>query len=75
MPSNSSSGDLGDGVEALVGYGYLHNLISIDEIIEIVESILKEPDFAELGNRKIEREAMTVAFKKVIIEIIERMKL
>ena len=74
MPSNSSSGDLGDGVEALIGYGYLHGLITIDELTEIVESILKQSDFADLSDRKVEREAMIEAFKKVMLEIMERMK-
>ncbi|MGC9778069.1 MAG: hypothetical protein HZR80_02380 [Candidatus Heimdallarchaeota archaeon] len=74
MPSNSSSGDLGDGVEALIGYGYLHGLITIDELTEIVESTLKRSDFADLSDRKVEREAMIEAFKKAMLEIMERMK-
>ena len=73
MPSNSSSGDLADGAEALIGYCYLNNLFSLEELIAKLESILRAYTKEKLTERKFEKEIMTESFGKLLEEIKQRL--
>ena len=73
MPSSISSGDLGDGVEALVGYAYLKEIMSIEEMVELIEEDMKHLSYEELSYRSSERTLMAVAFERIILEIVSRL--
>jgi len=73
MPSNSSGGDLADGAEALIGYCYLNNLFSLEELISKLESFLRDYDKEKLTDRKFERIIMTESFRKLLEEIKQRL--
>lgn len=73
MPSSVSSGDLGDGAEALIGHAYLKNILTIDEMVEIIISVMQAKTLEEISYRSNERLLMTEAFEKLLLEIVERM--
>jgi len=73
MPSSVSSGDLGDGVEALVGYAYLENILTIDEMVEIIDKEMQKKSIEELSYRSNERVLMAIVFEKILLEIVDRM--
>lgn len=74
MPSNSSSGDLGDGAEALIGYASLNNIMSIDGMVEIVQNKMKIRTLEEISYRSNEKKLMAEVFEELLIEIVEKMK-
>jgi hypothetical protein len=73
MPSSSSAGDLGDGIEALIGYVYLHDIMSLEEMTTVMSSYLGNIDDELLEDRSIEREIMTESFRVLVNEIITRL--
>jgi hypothetical protein len=73
MPSSSSAGNLGDGIEALIGYAYLHDIMSLKEMTTTISSYLKNIDEQLLEDRSAERELMTESFIILIKEIIDRL--
>ncbi|MFW9923831.1 MAG: ribonuclease III family protein [Candidatus Thorarchaeota archaeon] len=74
MPSSSSAGDIGDGAEALVGYAYLNDLLTLKEMELIIMKIMVEKGFNENYTRNQEREIMQLSFEKLIEEILQRIK-
>ena len=52
MPSSSSSGKLGDGIEALIGYVYLNNIMSLEEEIIIKRIMFFKPQFRKIRRKK-----------------------
>ncbi|MBN1328753.1 MAG: hypothetical protein JXA54_04695 [Candidatus Heimdallarchaeota archaeon] len=74
MQSSSSSGDLGDGAEALLGYAYLKEIMNIEEMVILVISYLETVPKENLVDRSKERENMTNSFVRLIEEITERIK-
>jgi len=74
MPSSSPAGDVGDGAEALIGHSYLSGLFTIDELVTILESSIHTYDLEAFEKRSKEREIMTKAFTKLLLEIIEQIK-
>ena len=73
MPSSSSAGNLGDGIEALIGYVYLHDIMSLEEMTSIIASYFGNVDEKLLEDRSNEREFMTESFIVLIKEIITRL--
>ena len=73
MPSSSSAGDLGDGIEALIGYVYLQEIMSLEEMTTTITSYLRGIDVELLEDRSIDRDLMTESFKALIKEIITRL--
>ena len=73
MPSSISSGDLGDGVEALIGHAFLIKIMTIDEMVEIIVSVMQTKKLEEISYRSNERLLMAEAFEKILLEIVERM--
>ncbi|HUT80823.1 MAG TPA: ribonuclease III family protein [Candidatus Bathyarchaeia archaeon] len=74
MQSSSSSGDLGDGTEALLGYAYLNEIMTIEEMVALIISYLETVPKENLIERSKERENMIESFVKIVEEIIERIK-
>ena len=72
MPSSISSGDIGDGAEALVGYAYLEELMTIEEMVEIIYPVIDEHSEENYIPRKEERNAMMKSFELLLLEIIIR---
>lgn len=73
MPSSVSSGDLGDGAEALIGHAYLKKIMTIDEMVALLISVMQTKTLEEISYRSNERLLMAEAFEKVLLEIVERM--
>ncbi|NHK32106.1 MAG: hypothetical protein FK730_12185 [Asgard group archaeon] len=73
MPSSSSAGNLSDGIEALIGYVYLHDIMSLEEMMTVITSYLGNVDVKLLEERSNERELMTESFIVLIKEIITRL--
>ncbi|MCE7736620.1 MAG: hypothetical protein GPJ54_17185, partial [Candidatus Heimdallarchaeota archaeon] len=57
-----------DAGEALVGYAYFNELLTLDQMIEILDTKLNEQSFV---NEKTEKEACGVAFALLFSKIIE----
>lgn len=57
-----------DAGEALIGYAYFNELLTLNQMIEILDRKLNEQSFA---NEKIEKEACGVAFALLFNKIIE----
>ncbi len=74
MQSSASSGDLGDGVEALVGYAYLNEIMSIEEMVTLLVSSLETIPKKDLVERSKEKGNMIISFIKIVEEIIDRLK-
>ncbi|MBK5114298.1 MAG: hypothetical protein KGD59_13785 [Candidatus Heimdallarchaeota archaeon] len=74
MQSSSTAGEVGDGAEALIGHSYLSGLFTIDELVTILESSIQEYDQEAFEKRSKEREIMTNAFVKLMLEIIKRIE-
>ena len=72
LPSNITTGEIGDGAEALIGYAYLNKIMSIEDYVSQISSILTEYPPIDFENRNREREIITIAFKGVVKEIVER---
>ena len=72
MPSSISTGKIGDGVEALIGFSILEKILSIDDLIIIIEPIIKEYQKNIEIDRKIEREVMIKSFEDVINQILKK---
>ncbi|HUU79646.1 MAG TPA: ribonuclease III family protein [candidate division Zixibacteria bacterium] len=72
MPSSSSAGDLGDGAEALIGYAYLNEIISIEEMVELILPLFEEIKEVDFTSKGIERNLMISTFTMLLIEIINR---
>jgi hypothetical protein len=73
MPSSSSAGNLGDGIEALIGHAYLHDVMSLEEMTTVIARYLGNVDVELLEDRSNERELMTESFIVLINEIITRL--
>ncbi|NHJ84342.1 MAG: hypothetical protein FK734_02705 [Asgard group archaeon] len=74
MPSSLNSGELGDGVEALIGYTYMNKIMTIDEFKAIINRIISKVALPEFEKRSREREIIALAFKEILAEIISRLK-
>ena len=74
MPSSVSSGDLGDGVEALVGFAYLEGIMTIEEMVAIIEDELQAHTLEELSYRRNERILMANVFERILLEIVASMQ-
>jgi len=72
MPSSSSAGEVGDGAEALVGHSFLKGIFTIEELTAILESSIQKYTLENFEKRSKEREIMTKALSKLLIEIINR---
>ncbi|NHJ40486.1 MAG: hypothetical protein FK731_10680 [Asgard group archaeon] len=70
MPSSISSGKLGDGVEALIGYVYLNNVMSLEEMLNILTIYFDKLDKKTLEDRVSDRQIMTESFSLLINEIV-----
>jgi hypothetical protein len=70
MPSNITSGQIGDGAEALIGYVYLEGHLTVDKIIDLLVKELKEKNGALFNTRK-ERRIMMEVFLALILRIKE----
>lgn len=72
MKSSASAGDIGDGAEALIGYTYLNDLMTIEEMTEIISNYLENTK-DDLQDRKWERENMihsiTIILEKIKVMI------
>lgn len=75
MPSSSSSGDIGDGAEALVGYAYLNEILTVEEMVAIIMPSIKELSEEQELTRKNEKEAMVKSFECLLNEILSRINL
>jgi len=69
MPSSSSSGDIGDGVEALIGYAYLNDLMTINEMVVKLQDYLATVPKEQLTERKFERTNMAESFIVLVEEL------
>lgn len=74
LPSSSSSGDLGDGAEALIGHAFLNKIITIDAMEEIIIKKMKAQTLEEISYRSNEKKLMAEVFEEILLEIIEKMK-
>ena len=73
MRSSLSAGEIGDGAEALIGYAYLNDIMTIDEMVERICGYLEDTK-EELQNRKWERENMIYSIAIVLDEIKVRIE-
>lgn len=69
MPSNSSSGDLGDGAEALIGFAFLEELIDLQEMVKIIQNTRKTKCPQAFSSRKNEKRFMITCFTSLLLEI------
>lgn len=74
MPSSSSTGNLGDGIEALIGYVYLHDIMDLEGMTKVITNYLENLDVKLLEDRSFDRQLMTESFSLLIKEIISRLK-
>ncbi|MBD3193108.1 MAG: hypothetical protein GF308_20910 [Candidatus Heimdallarchaeota archaeon] len=72
MPSSSSSGDLGDGAEALIGFAFLEELMDLEEMTEIIQEIWETESPQAFSSRKKEKRFMIECFTSLLLEIKER---
>jgi hypothetical protein len=73
MPSSSPAGVLGDGVEALIGYVYLEEIMTLEEMTSIITNYLESKETEMLDDRKYERDLMVESFTKLLMEIMNRL--
>jgi hypothetical protein len=73
MPSSSSAGILGDGIEALIGYVYLEEIMTIDEMVAILFEYLQTIDKEQLEGRSSERLVMIKSFVRLVEIIIQKL--
>ncbi|NHJ48956.1 MAG: hypothetical protein FK733_14315 [Asgard group archaeon] len=73
MPSSSSAGTLGDGIEALIGHVFLEEIMPIEEMTTILVEYLQTVDPEQLEERSNERLLMIESFTGLIEVIIEKM--
>ena len=72
MPSSSSAGTLGDGIEALIGHAFLKKIMTIEEMVTIIIIYLQTVEKEQLEDRNNERILMIESFTKLIEKIIAR---
>jgi hypothetical protein len=68
LPSSISSGEIGDGAEALIGYVYLKKLYSIEKMVDVLVKDLL-PLTKEEHSKKLEKELMVNAFVSLLKEL------
>jgi hypothetical protein len=74
MPNSLNAGELGDGVEAIVGYFYLNKLLSIEEMKNILSKELEPYNEEAYSSYSKERKIMAVAFYKLLLELLNTFK-
>jgi hypothetical protein len=74
MPSRISSGQVGDGAEALVGHAFLEELFSIEEMTIIIEEIIAPINQNGEQPKYLERDLTINAFVKLLNEIVAKIE-
>ncbi|MBS3815112.1 MAG: hypothetical protein KGY45_00960 [Hadesarchaea archaeon] len=68
-PSRVDRHQLGDFVEAIIAYSWVHEIIGINEAAEILAEALEKTDFSD---RKKVQKAAEQGFKNLLLEISDR---
>jgi len=67
LHSSISAGEIGDGAEALIGYCFLEGLLSLDEMIAIMNKVAYENESPKENNTRMrEKEQMTRVFTALL---------
>jgi hypothetical protein len=72
MPSSSSAGTLGDGIEALIGHVFLEKIMTLEEMTSVIVGYLQTVDKGLLEERNNERQLMIDSFVTLVEKIIEK---
>ena len=74
MPSNITSGQIGDGAEALIGHAFLENILTIEEMAVTIEEEISPINQEGEQPRNLEKELMVTAFVKLLEKIVAKIK-
>lgn len=74
MPSRITSGQIGDGAEALIGHAFLEEILAIEEMVALIEEIISPINEAGEQLKYLERDLMIVAFVKLLEEIVTKIE-
>ncbi|MHA1125619.1 MAG: ribonuclease III family protein [Candidatus Heimdallarchaeota archaeon] len=74
MPSRITTGQIGDGAEALIGHAFLEKILTIEKMTTTIEEIIAPINQTGEQPKYLERDLMIAAFVKLLESIVAKIE-
>jgi len=72
LQSSITSGQIADGAEALIGHAFLEELLTLEEMVAMIEEVIAPINQEGEQPKYLERDLMIIAFVKLLEEIVSK---